>query len=209
MRLFRVVAALSAVALLSVTGGSPIQAEPSPRYATATTLGAAATSTTVKARVLKVVDGDTIRTTKGTVRLIGVDTPEVNRCNAAQATANARRLAPVGSTVKLIKPKGNNKDRYGRLLRYVTGKGVDIGGSQIKKGLADARYDSVDGYPRHPKQAKYRAWDKRYPDKKCGKTSQPKKDTYRGCRAYGPKGTRTDDQGRRYTPIDCKTRRPL
>ena len=32
---------------------------------------------TTTARVTKVVDGDTIRTTKGTIRLVGVDTPEI------------------------------------------------------------------------------------------------------------------------------------
>jgi hypothetical protein len=77
--------------------------------------------------------------------------------------------------------------------------------------LADARYDSRDGYPRHPKQARYRAWDTRYPDKRCSGTSSGagSLDTYTGCRAYGADGTSTDDQGRRYTRIDCTTKKPL
>ena len=123
---------------------------------------------TTTARVTKIVDGDTIRTTKGTIRLVGVDTPEQGRCNATKATAKTRRLVPVGSRVTLTRPKGNNNtDRYGRLLRYVSRNGVDVGGALIKAGLADARYDSRDGYPRHAKQARYRSWDARYPDKPC------------------------------------------
>ena len=56
---------------------------------------------TTTARVTKIVDGDTIRTTKGTIRLVGIDTPERGRCNAAKATAKTRKLVPVGSRVKL------------------------------------------------------------------------------------------------------------
>jgi endonuclease YncB( thermonuclease family) len=169
----------------------------------------AAASTT--ARVTKIVDGDTIRTTKGTIRLVGIDTPERGRCNAARATAKTRKLVPVGSKVRLTRPAGNNnRDRYGRYLRYVSRNGVDVGGALIKAGLADARYDSRDGYPRHPKQARYRAWDARYPDKRCnGSSGGAGADTYTGCRAYGPDGTSVDDQGRRYTKIDCTTKKPL
>jgi endonuclease YncB( thermonuclease family) len=167
---------------------------------------------TTTARVTKIVDGDTIRTTKGTIRLVGIDTPERGRCNAAKATAKTRKLVPVGSRVTLTRPAGNNnKDRYGRYLRYVSRNGVDVGGALIKAGLADARYDSLDGYPRHAKQARYRAWDARYPDKRCTGTSSGTgaSDTYTGCRAYGPDGTSVDDRGRRYTKIDCTTKKPL
>jgi hypothetical protein len=34
-------------------------------------------------------------------------------------------------------------------------------------------------------------------------------DQYTGCRAYGPNGTSVDDQGRRYTKIDCTTKQPI
>jgi endonuclease YncB( thermonuclease family) len=168
---------------------------------------------TTTARVTKVIDGDTLRTTKGTIRLIGVDTPEVGRCNAAKATRNARRLVPVGSVVRLALPSGQNaRDAYSRKLRYVTRNGVDLGAAQIKAGVADARYDSRDGYPRHPKQVDYRRWDARYPDKPCGAdqgSGTSSGGTYTGCRAYGPNGTSTDDQGRLYTKIDCTTKQPL
>lgn len=167
---------------------------------------------TSTARVTKIVDGDTIATTTGTIRLVGVDTPERGRCSAEKATAKTRTLVPVGSRVTLTRPAGNNNtDRYGRFLRYVSRNGVDVGGALIKAGLADARYDSRDGYPRHPKQARYRSWDARYPDQRCTGTRSGagSSDAYTGCRAYGPDGTSTDDQGRRYTKINCTTKKPL
>jgi endonuclease YncB( thermonuclease family) len=185
-------------------------ASPAPAAQIGTLVPAASESTS--ARVTKIVDGDTIRTTKGTIRVIGIDTPEAGRCNAAKATANARRIAPVGSRVRLTLPSGqNNTDRHGRKLRYVSRNGIDLGGAQIKAGLADARFDSRDGYPWHPKQTDYRRWDKRYRDKPCssGGTGIGGADTYSGCRAYGPNGTSVDDQGRRYTKIDCGTKQPL
>lgn len=177
-------------------------------------------TTTSIARVTAVVDGDTIRTSRGTVRLIGMDTPERGRCGYNTATANARRLAPVGSQVTLVKVAGrDNQDRYGRYLRYVSRNKVDLGGAQIKAGLADARYDSRDGYGWHPKQDTYVALDRANPDKyphaACSiapvKKYPPKATSgkYTGCRAYRSNGTSRDEKGRRYTKINCRTKRPL
>ena len=164
MRTTRALAASFLASLLIASSAATAPASVAP-----STVAAASTTT---ARVTKVVDGDTIRTTKGTIRLIGVDTPERGRCNADRATAKAKKVAPVGSKVTLTRVKGeNNTDRYGRYLRYVSRNGVDLGGAQIKAGLADARYDSRDGYPRHPKQGNYRLWDAKYPDKTCSSGS--------------------------------------
>lgn len=130
------------------------------------------TSTTAK--VIRVIDGDTIVTTKGTVRVIGIDTPERGKCGFAAATAKAKRLAPPGKTVRLTHPGGgtDNKDHYKRILRYVSYKGTDLGGAQIRAGLAKARYDSRDGYAWHPKQAAYVRWDKKYKDVCGGKPQE-------------------------------------
>ncbi|WP_416953834.1 excalibur calcium-binding domain-containing protein [Nocardioides sp. T5] len=79
--------------------------------------------------VVRVTDGDTLRVRlRGgahvSVRMLGIDTPERGRCGADAATANLRRLAPVGSTVHLASDRTQAaKDRYGRLLRYVARKG--------------------------------------------------------------------------------------
>lgn len=79
--------------------------------------------------VVRVTDGDTLRVrlrsgAHVSVRMLGIDTPERGRCGAAAATANLRRLAPVGSTVHLVSDRTQAaKDRYGRLLRYVKREG--------------------------------------------------------------------------------------
>lgn len=106
-----------------------------------------------------VVDGDTIRTSAGTVRIIGIDTPELGQCGHDEASGTIGRLVRRGDTVVLELPPGqNDRDRYDRLLRYVsTTSGVDIGLAQLEAGNAVARYDSTDGYPWHPREAAYHA----------------------------------------------------
>ncbi|MBU2698797.1 thermonuclease family protein [Pimelobacter sp. 30-1] len=109
-----------------------------------------------QARVERVVDGDTIRirTAKGrekSVRILGINTPELARngkpgeCYAAQATKVLQDLldqAPDRGRVELIgDPTQDNKDVYGRLLRYVEVGGRDVGATLIRRGAARARED--------------------------------------------------------------------
>jgi endonuclease YncB( thermonuclease family) len=120
-----------------------------------------------RAKVVSWIDGDTVRTSKGTVRLIGVDTPERGRCGYAKAKDRARSWAPRGSRITLGDPVSvRNKDRYGRKLRYVVRGERDISRSQIQKG-ARARYDSRDGYQWHPRESRYRRTDAKHADYKC------------------------------------------
>ena len=44
-------------------------------------------------------------TTRGFVRLIGVDTPESGKCGFDAATGIAKRIAPVGAVIRLTSPK--------------------------------------------------------------------------------------------------------
>ncbi len=106
-----------------------------------------------------VVDGDTVETSLGTVRLIGIDSPELGECGHDEASMAIGRVVSVGEVVTLELPEGqNDRDSYGRLLRYViTESGADLGRMQVEAGNAIARYDSTDGYPAHPRQADYRA----------------------------------------------------
>lgn len=108
---------------------------------------------------VSVVDGDTIETSLGTVRIIGIDTPERGECGHDQASATIASVLAAGDTVRLDLPVGqNDQDRHGRLLRYVaTHDGADIGMLQIQAGTAVARYDSLDGYPGHPNEGAYHA----------------------------------------------------
>ena len=83
-----------------------------------------------RATVLSAVDGDTLKVQLGTavetVRLIGIDTPETRdprrpvECFGREAAAETARRAPPGATVALqADPTQGDRDRYGRLLRYV------------------------------------------------------------------------------------------
>jgi micrococcal nuclease len=100
------------------------------------------------ARVVAVVDGDTVRVRvrSGTepVRLIGIDTPETHRrgtpvqCGGAQATARLRRLLHPGQAIVVVgDPTQDARDRYGRRLAYVQLRsGRDVGATQVAAGWA-------------------------------------------------------------------------
>ncbi len=98
------------------------------------TLGLGGTTTTepqagrsFTARVVRIVDGDTIKIrrdgTRDTVRLIGIDTPESVKpgapveCFAKEASRETTRLLD-GERVKLVLDR-EPRDRYDRLLAYV------------------------------------------------------------------------------------------
>jgi micrococcal nuclease len=75
----------------------------------------------VDAVVASITDGDTFRTTGDErVRLIGIDTPEVqgDACFATEATAALADLIPPGTEVRLVTDVDRH-DRFGRLLAYV------------------------------------------------------------------------------------------
>ncbi len=98
-----------------------------------------------RAVVVRVTDGDTLKVrmadgVEESVRLIGIDTPEVYggaECGGAAASRRMRTLAPVGSRVLLVSdPTQADRDRYDRLLRYVERHRRDVGRAQIAAGLA-------------------------------------------------------------------------
>lgn len=109
--------------------------------------------------VTRVVDGDTIDLGNGErVRLVGMDTPEVGECGFEQAAARLGALV-LGRQVRLG-TSDQDRDYYGRLLRYVDVGPVDAGLRLIHEGLATARYDSRDGYGFHPREHRYVAADR-------------------------------------------------
>ena len=114
------------------------------------------------------VDGDTAVTSEGRVRLLGMDTPERGQCGFGPATSYAGRLAPAGSTIELVAvPGDDDRDGYGRLLRYVYANSTDVGYALILAGFARARYDSRDGYGPHPHEDAYIAADEQNPNPAC------------------------------------------
>lgn len=148
---------------------------PSPGRITSSATGTKKTPARHSARrqlVIRVIDGDTLELDNGeAVRLIGIDAPERGACGYAEATANMERLV-LGERVRLRR-WDEDRDRYDRLLRYVTVGGIDAGLRQIDRGLAVARYDSRDGYGYHPRENKYIAVDKVTPDLTCIRKPAP------------------------------------
>ena len=100
---------------------------------------------TKPADVRSVVDGDTIEVRRRgrdfAVRLIGIDTPEVfggEECGGAQASSSLRRQLDPGDPVVLhVDPTQDRRDGFGRLLRFVTVGGSDVGWVQLRRGWAD------------------------------------------------------------------------
>lgn len=132
---------------------------PAPAPAAPASSSPASPATTDTVTFAAVIDGDTIETSAGTVRIIGIDTPERGECGYDEASAALGRLVSVGDPLVLSLPAAqNDRDDYGRILRSVaTVDGTDLGRVQIDAGNAVARYDSSDGYPAHPLEAEYRA----------------------------------------------------
>jgi micrococcal nuclease len=101
------------------------------------------------ARVVRVVDGDTVdlildgRTER--VRLIGVNTPESVdprrpvECLGREASARAKELLPAGVDVQVEPdPTQDTRDRFGRLLLYVyLPSGQSLGHELIRQGFAN------------------------------------------------------------------------
>jgi len=95
------------------------------------------------ARVTTVVDGDTIDISTGErVRYIGVDTPETKhptkavQCFGKEASEKNKELVQ-DKEIKLIKDV-SDKDKYGRLLRYIFVGDLFINDYLARQGFAHA-----------------------------------------------------------------------
>jgi micrococcal nuclease len=132
--------------------------------ASLTVVPSARADLTVTATVDHWSDGDTVVTDLGTIRLIGINAPDMGACGYRAATKLAEALAPAGAIVSVSLPAAHDDtDDYGRLLRYVGVGSADIGLRQIQNG-SQAKYDSTDGYDRHPHQKHYRQQDIKHRD---------------------------------------------
>lgn len=87
--------------------------------------------------VTRVIDGDTFVISSGErVRIIGIDAPEINEDYYAEAMTELEYRI-LNKEVMLIKDT-SERDRYGRLLRYVEVNGLDIGYALVCGGFAEA-----------------------------------------------------------------------
>jgi|GEM_PF-1991807 len=93
----------------------------------------------LEAVLVRVVDGDTIDVTIGgqklTVRYVGIDTPE--RGEPGYKAASAANQTLLGSGNLWLAPDHTDKDRYGRLLRFIyTDEGLFVNEQMIAQGWA-------------------------------------------------------------------------
>jgi micrococcal nuclease len=89
--------------------------------------------------VSRVIDGDTFETGNGEkVRMIGINAPEISDFYGEEAKNYLIRLI-LNKKIELISDNfSSDRDRYGRLLRYVKLEGVDINQKMIADGYAFA-----------------------------------------------------------------------
>ena len=129
------IAGLTAAAACS-PGSVPLEfgAEPTPPP-----VASGAPGEVVQAQVVRIVDGDTIEVTfDGTVervRYIGIDTPEVNARCAQEATRTNQEL--LGESEVRLVPDSENRDVYGRILRYVYVGDTHVNLELAKRGVAE------------------------------------------------------------------------
>lgn len=92
--------------------------------------------------VTRIIDGDTFEIeTKQKVRLIGIDTPELNKANAAApecfGTQAAQKLSVLILNKKVRMEKDlSETDRFGRLLRYVYIDNIFVNQYLVETGYA-------------------------------------------------------------------------
>lgn len=139
-----VIIVLGSLGYLNSNTKSKPQITPTP------TLQTIATASAELVKVVRVIDGDTIKLENGqTVRYIGIDTPELHHPQKSvqcfgQQTMEQNKMLVEGKSVRLIKDVSDT-DRYGRLLRYVyvedktaTPSSVFVNEYLVKEGYAYA-----------------------------------------------------------------------
>jgi micrococcal nuclease len=134
----------------------PVSAAPSPVSAAPSPVSAAPKTRRYSGRVVKVVDGDTVRVRLSSgkvrgVRLIGIDAPERERpgtsaeCGSRRAASALRRLLMQrrgrrlrGRRVRLTTdPTQDRSDRHGHLA-YVSRGSLDVNRQMVRQGWARA-----------------------------------------------------------------------
>lgn len=105
--------------------------------------------------VVQAIDGDTIVVRIGdreeTVRFLGINTPETVdqrkpvQCFGREASSQMKSLLSEGHVVLVSSPNREDRDKYGRLLRYVElPDGTDLNLKMLKGGFA---YEYTYGTP--------------------------------------------------------------
>lgn len=123
-----------------------------------------------EAIVSEVIDGDTVKLSDDNkVRILGIDTPETVdprkavQCFGKEASNKMKELVDGKKVILLVDASQGDKDKYGRLLRYIFISNTDIGAEMIKEGYAFA-------YTKYPvsKMEEYKSLEKQAREGKKG-----------------------------------------
>lgn len=127
--------ATAAVLLVLAASCGPARTAPHPPAG-----GAAEAGGGERVTLVRITDGDTIRVDAGgreeRVRLIGIDTPERDECYFREATEHLRSLLEE-RPLTMVRDV-SDRDRYGRLLRYLYVDGRFVNALMVRDGYASA-----------------------------------------------------------------------
>ncbi len=122
----RLIPALTALALLFVVGCDDLNP-------------ASDKPVRVSATIRRLDDGDTLTVASGAkVRLVQIDAPELTTdCYGREALRALGDLVEEGARVTLVRdPALDDRDKYGRLLRYVFVNDTDVNVELVRRGAA-------------------------------------------------------------------------
>ncbi|EKE05098.1 MAG: hypothetical protein ACD_19C00426G0120 [uncultured bacterium] len=188
-----------------VTTSASQTASPTP-IASITPTSSPESSNKIKAKVVKVVDGDTMDFSFGgkteRIRVIGINTPETVdprksvECFGVEASNKAKELLKIGAEVELeADPTQGDRDKYQRLLRYVWFNNEDFGKKMIAEGYAfEYTYNTPYKYQSIYKEAQKEADINNrglWADNACVAISTPKPATPKPATTSGFSGTYT------------------
>ena len=109
--------------------------------------------------ITKVIDGDTVIIEDGqSVRLLGIDADEKNYPCYDEAKVALENL--VLSRRVTLESEREEKDKYGRLLRWIWLNDTLVNFEMVKLGLAVARFDSDSKYQEEITDAEREAIDR-------------------------------------------------
>lgn len=110
--------------------------------------------------VTKVIDGDTVVVEGGYhVRLLGMDADE--RGYPCYTPAKKKLEELVLNKKVLLEPGREDRDMYGRYLRYLFLNGTNINLEMVKQGYAVARLSEDDKYKKEIQKAEKNAMEKK------------------------------------------------
>lgn len=83
------------------------------------------------------IDGDTLKLGGNTIRLYGIDAPELKQvCRGWPAGSLAQEALGAMVVGRRVTCEGKGNDQYGRMLAVCRADGVDIGAEIVRSGMA-------------------------------------------------------------------------